>query len=76
MVSFPIFRFLWYRLSLLALRHSIVFNSMSVIAYFAPYTTMELYLALFWLVPFGRFYYRSLLTNLLTLLEYPHLLLG
>jgi len=45
MVSFPIFRFLWYRLGLLALRHSIVFNSISVVAYSAPYITMELYLA-------------------------------
>jgi len=46
-VFFPIFRFLWYRLGLLALRHSIVFSSISVVIYSAPYTTMELYLALF-----------------------------
>jgi len=46
MVSFPIFRFLWYYLGLLAPRHSIVFNSISVVAYFAPYITVELYLAL------------------------------
>jgi len=46
-VSFPIFRFLWYRLGPLALRHSIVFNLMSVVAYSAPYITMELYLTLF-----------------------------
>jgi len=47
MVSFPIFRFFWYRLGPLALRHSIVFNSMSIAAYSAPYITIELYLALF-----------------------------
>jgi len=47
MVSFPIFKFLWYRLGLLALRYSIVFNSVSVVAYSTPYTTIELCLALF-----------------------------
>jgi len=47
MVSFPTFGFLWYRLGPLALRYSIVFNSMSVIAYSAPYITVELCLALF-----------------------------
>jgi len=46
MVSFPIFRFLWYHLGPLALRYFMVFNSMSVVAYFAPYITMELCLAL------------------------------
>jgi len=46
MVSFPTFRFLWYRLGLLALCYSIVFSSISVVAYFAPYITMELCLAL------------------------------
>jgi len=46
MVSFPIFGFLWYRLGLLALRHSMVFNSMFVVAYSMPYITIELYLAL------------------------------
>jgi len=46
MVSFPIFKFLWYRLGLLALRYSIVYNSISVITYSAPYITIELYLAL------------------------------
>ena len=56
-VSFPIFGFLWYRLGLLALRHSIVFNSMSIVMYSAPYITMELCLALSWLVPFSRSYY-------------------
>jgi len=47
MVSFPTSKFLWYHLGPLALHHSIVFNSMSVIAYSAPYTTIELCLALF-----------------------------
>jgi len=45
-VSFPTFGFLWYRLGPLALRHSIVFNSMSVIMYSTPYITVELCLAL------------------------------
>jgi len=45
MVSFPIFRFLWYRLGLLALRYSIVFNSVSIVVYSMPYITVELYLA-------------------------------
>jgi len=47
MVSFPTFRFLWYYLGLLALRYSIVFNSVSIIAYSAPYITIKLCLALF-----------------------------
>ena len=46
MVFFPTFRFFWYRLGLLALRYSMVFNSMSVAAYSAPYITVELCLAL------------------------------
>jgi len=46
MVSFPIFRFLWYHLGLLALRHSMVFNSISIVAYSASYTIIELCLAL------------------------------
>jgi len=45
-VSFPTFRFLWYRLGPLALRHSMVFNSISIVAYSAPYITIKLYLAL------------------------------
>jgi len=45
-VSFPTFGFLWYYLGPLALRRSMVFNSMSVVTYSAPYITMELYLAL------------------------------
>jgi len=45
-VSFSIFRFLWYYLGLLALRYSMVFSSVSVVAYSTPYITVELCLAL------------------------------
>jgi len=57
MVFFSISRFLWYHLGLLALRYSIVFDSVFVVVYSAPYITVELYLALSWLIPFNRFCY-------------------